>query len=232
MTLAVLRKELTTLWASALPYAVGAAFHVVLGILMVDQLEVRGQAVSQPLFPVAGFLLLFALPALTMRTFADEARTGTLDLLLAVPVPPRPLVLGKWLAAWLSALVVLAPAALIVVLLELWGRPDRGPAIAGFVGLALLAGALAGIGVLASSVTASQPVAALLAVFGVLVLWFADIGSSAVGTGGVLASVSLSERLRTFAGGAISTGDLAYFVCLAAACLTVAALAVDLRRLR
>ena len=122
--------------------------------------------------------------------------------------------------------------ALIVVLLELWGEPDRGPAIAGFVGLALLAGTLAGIGVLASSLTASQPVAALLAVFGVLVLWFADVGSSAVGTGGVLAEVSLSERLRTFAGGAIDTGDLAYFACLAAGCLAVAALAVDLRRLR
>ena len=232
MTLAVLRKELATLWASALPYAVGAAFHVVLGILMVDQLQARGQAVAQPLFPIAGFLLLFALPALAMRTFADEARTGTLDLLLAVPVPPRPLVLGKWLATWLSALVVLAPALLIVVLLELWGDPDRGPAVAGFLGLALLAGTLAGIGVLASSLTASQPVAALLAVFGVLVLWFADVGSSAVGTGGLLTSLSLSERLRTFAGGAIDTADVAYFACLAAACLAGAALAVDLRRLR
>jgi ABC-2 type transport system permease protein len=232
MTLAVLRKELTTLWASALPYAVGAAFHVVLGILMVNQLEVRAQAVIQPLFPIAGFLLLFALPALTMRTFADEARTGALDLLVAVPVPPRPLVLGKWLAAWLSALVVLAPALLIVVLLEQWGDPDRGPAVAGFVGLALLCAALAGVGVLASSVTASQPIAALLAVFGVLALWFADAGTSAVGTGGLLAAVSLSDRLRTFAGGAVDTGDIGYFVALAAGCLALAALAVDVRRLR
>ena len=232
MTFAVLRKELTTLWSSALPYAVGAAFHVVLGILMVDQLEVRAQAVIQPLFPIAGFLLLFALPALTMRTFAEEARSGALDLLLAVPVPPRPLVLGKWLAAWVSSLLVLAPALLLFVLLELWGEPDRGPAVAGFLGLALLCAALAGIGVLASSMTASQPVAALLAVFGVLVLWFADAGTSAVGTGGLLAGVSLSERLRTFANGAVDTGDIGYFACLAAACLALAALAVDLRRLR
>ena len=232
MTLAVLRKELATLWASALPYAVGAAFHVVLGILMVNQLEVRAQAVAQPLFPIAGFLLLFALPALTMRTFAEEARTGALDLLLAMPVPPRPLVLGKWLAAWLSALVVLAPAVLIVVLVELWGEPDRGPVVSGFLGLALLCAALAGIGVLASSVTSSQPVAALLAVFGVLVLWFAGVGTTAVGTGGLLSSLSLSDRLRTFADGAVDTGDIGYFVGVAAGCLALAALAVDLRRLR
>jgi ABC-2 type transport system permease protein len=232
MTIAVLRKELVALWASALPYAVGAAFHLVLGILMVNQLEVRAQAVIQPLFPVAGFLLLFALPVLTMRTFAEEARTGTLDVLLAVPVPPRPLVVGKWLAAWLTGLAVLAPAVLVLVLLELWGEPDRGPAVAGFLGLVLLAAAITGVGVLASSLTSSQPVAALVAVFAVLVLWFADVGSSALGTGGVLSAVSFSERLRTFAGGAVDTADVAYFACLGAGCLAVAALAVDLRKLR
>jgi ABC-2 type transport system permease protein len=232
VTAAVVRKELVTMWASPLPYVVGAAFHVVLGILMVNQLEVRGQAVIQPLFPVAGFLLLFTLPALTMRTFAEESRTGTLDLLLAVPVPPRPLVVGKWLASWLTALAVVAPAALVAVLLELWGEPDRGPAVTGFLGLALLAAALAGVGVLASSLTSSQPVAAMVAVFGVLVLWFAHVGTEAVSAGSALASVSLSERLRTFAGGAIDTADVGYFLALAAASLVLAALVVDARRLR
>lgn len=232
MTLAVVRKELAALWASSLPYIVGAAFHALLGILVVNQLEVRGQAVVQPLFPIAGFLLLFTLPALTMRTFAEEARTGTLDVLLATPVPPRPLVVGKWLAAWLSALAVLAPAGLVVVLVQLWGSPDFGPVVAGFLGLTLLSAALAGIGVLTSSLTSSQPVAAMVAVFGVLVLWFAHAGSSALSTGSALAAASLSERLRTFAGGAIDTADVGYFACLAAGCLALAALALDARRLR
>ena len=232
MTRAVVRKELVALWASPLPYVVAAAFHAVLGILTVNQLEVRGQAVIQPVFPLAGFLLLFTLPALTMRTFAEESRTGTLDLLLAVPVPPRPLVVGKWLAAWLTSLVVVAPAALVVVLLELWGDPDTGPAVTGFVGLALLAAALGGVGVLASSLTSSQPVAAMLAVFAVLVLWFAHVGPSAVSAGTALASVSLSERLRTFAGGALDTADVGYFLALAAGCLVLTALVIDARRLR
>lgn len=232
MTGAVLRKELTALWASPLPYVVGAALHVALGLLVVDQLAARGQAVSQPLFPVAGFLLLLALPVLSMRSFAEEARTGTLDVLLAAGVPPRPLVLGKWLATWLTGLVVLAPAALFVVLLELWGRPDRGPVVAGFLGLALLAAAVTGVGVLASSLTTSQPVAAMLALTAVLVLWFANAGSAALGTQGVLERLSLSERLRTFAAGAVDTGDVGYLLCLCAACLALAATAVDLRRLR
>ncbi len=232
MTAAVLRKELAALWSSPLPYVVGAAFHVALGLLMADQLAARAQAVSQPLFPIAGFLLLFALPVLTMRSFAEETRTGTLDLLLAAGVPPRPLVLGKWLATWLTGLVVLAPAGLFVVLLDLWGEPDAGPVVAGFVGLALLAAAVTAVGVLASSVTSSQPIAAMVALTVLLVLWFAHTGRAVVGTQGLLAQLSLSERLRTFAAGAVDTADVGFLVCLGAASLTVAALAVDLRRLR
>lgn len=232
MTRAVLRKELVTTWASPLPYVVGAAFTAVLGVLMVNQLQVRDQAVIQPLFPLAGFLLLLTVPVLTMRSFAEEARTGTLELLLAVPVPARPLVVGKWLAAWLTTLAVVAPSAVFALLLELWGEPDSGPAITGFVGLALLAAALAAVGTLASSLTASQPVAAMVAVASVLVLWFAHVGSEAVSTGPLLAAFSVSERLRTFAGGAVDTGDVAFFVSLGAGALVLSALAVDGRRLR
>jgi ABC-2 type transport system permease protein len=232
VTRAVVRKELAALWASPVPYVVGAAFAAVLGVLTVNQLEVRRQAVVQPLFPLAGFLLVFTVPVLTMRTFAEEIRTGTLDLLLAVPVPPRPLVVGKWLAAWLTTLAVIAPAGLFVVLVSLWGSPDTGPAVSGFLGLALLAAALAGIGVLASALTSSQPIAAMVAVFGVLVLWFAHAGSEVVTTGRLLAALSLSERLRTFAGGGIDTADVVFLLCLAAGSLAVAALVVDARRLR
>ena len=93
-------------------------------------------------------------------------------------------------------------------------------------------GALAAVGVLTSSMTASQPVAAMVAIFGMLVLWFAHVGSAAISTSSALAAISFSERLRTFAGGAIDSADVAYFVCAAAGALTVAALLVDLRRLR
>lgn len=232
MTGAVLRKELVSLWATPVPYVVGAAFHVVLGILMANQLEVRQQAVLQPLFPLAGFLLLVAVPVLAMRTFAEELRSGTLDVLLAVPVPPRPLVVGKWLATWLTALAVLAPAGLTVVLVQLWGAPDTGPAVAGFLGLALLAGALAGIGVAASSMTSSQPVAAMVTLSIVLVLWFAHVGSDTLDAGSVLAAVSLSERLRTFAGGAVDRADVVYYGSVALGSMALACVALDLRRMR
>lgn len=231
MTRAVLRKELATAWVSPLPYVAGALLNLVLGLLAVDQLQVRGQAVFQPLVPIAGFLLLFTAPVLAMRSFAEEARTGSLDLLLAARVPVRPLVVGKWLAAWLSSLVVLAPMGLLVALLHRWGDPDPGPIVAGAVGLVLLAAAITAIGVLASSLTASQPVAAMASMSVVVGLWFAANGASELGTGGLLAALSLSDRLRTFSGGAIDTADVAFLCAVAVGCLGAAAIAVEQRRL-
>src|SRR5204863_9933456 len=105
VTLAVFRKELAVLWASPVPYMTGALFHVVLGLLYVDQLAGRGQAVIQPLFPIAGFLLLLVVPLLAMRTMAEEIRSGTLDVLQVGRLPSGPLLVGKWLAVWVTTVV-------------------------------------------------------------------------------------------------------------------------------
>lgn len=231
MTWAVVRKDLAVLWASPVPYVTGALFHVVLGVLFVEQLRVRSQAVVQPLFPIAGLLLVAMVPVITMRSLAEEERTGTLDVLLAIPVATGRLVAGKWAAAAVTAIVVAAPAVLLTVLLELWGEPDRGPMVAGFVGLAVLVLALSGIGVLASALTASLPVASMGAFFVSLLLWFSHAGSGAPG-GDLLARVSLSERLRGFAGGGIDVGDVVFLVCVAGACLVVATAVLDLRSRR
>ena len=118
---AVAGKELTVLWSSPVPYVVGALFQGVLAALFVDQLHAREQAVVQPLFPLAGFLLLLTVPIITMRSFAEEARTGTLDLLQAAPVPPSPLVAGKWLAGWLTTLAMLLPTGVLVVIVRWLG---------------------------------------------------------------------------------------------------------------
>ena len=232
MTRAVLRKDLVALWTSPVPYVVGALLNLVLGMLYVSELELRQQALIQPLFPLAGFLLLALIPLVTMRSFAEEARTGTLDLLLAVPVPPRPLVVGKWLAAWLTVGVVAAPAALFAALLYQWGDPDGGPIITGFLGLLLLAAMLCGLGVVASALTSSQPVAAMITLFIGLLLWFAHIGSESFTAGGLLLHFSVSERLRSFANGVIDVSDVAFFAVVAVGALVVAAAVVDSRRLR
>lgn len=229
---AALRKELVTSWASPVPYVVAMLFNAVAGVLFVDQLHAREQAVVQPLFPIAGFLVLALVPLVTMRTLAEERRLGTLELLEAVPVPPGPLVTAKFVASWLTSLAAIAPAGLLAGVVVLYGDPDRGPIAAGFLGLALLVGALTALGVLTSSLTSSQPVAAGAAFFSSLILWFAHVGSDSVTTGAVLAHLSFSERLRGFAGGAVDVADVGYLVAVTGATLVIAAATLHVRRLR
>ena len=211
MTRAMLRKELATLWTSPVPWVAGAALQAVLAVLFVDQLQARSQAEVQPLFPIAGLLLVVTVPVLAMRAFAEERRTGNLDVLLAMPVPALPMAIGKWLAVWLTSLAVLAPALVLTGLTALWGNPDAGPIITGFLGLALLAGAVAAIGLAASAATRSQALAALVTILGGLVLWFVGSATSGSSTARLLGALSLSERLRTFAAGGIDTADVAFF---------------------
>lgn len=232
MTRAIWRKDLAVLWATPVPYVVGALFQAVLGVLFVDQLQGRAQALVQPLFPLAGFLLLVTVPILTMRAFADEARSGTLDLLLAVPVGARPLVLGKWLAATTTLVVVTAPATAYAAMVALFGAPDHGPIIAGFLGLVLLIAALAALGVLASALTTSAPVAAMVTFVVAALLWFSGTASATISAGGLLAHLSLSERLRSFAGGAVDVADVGFLVALTIAGLGLAGAAVQARRQR
>lgn len=226
VTRAVLRKELATLWTSPVPWVAGAAFQAVLALLFVDQLQARVQAVVQPLFPIAGLLVVVAVPVLAMRAFAEERRSGNLDVLLAVPVPSLPLAVGKWAAAWLTSMAVVVPALALAGLTALWGSPDPGPIVTGFLGLALVAAVVTALGVLASACSSSQALAALVTILGALVLWFVGSATSGSSASRLLASVSLSARLQTFAAGGIDTADVAFFVAMTLLCVGGAALVV------
>jgi ABC-2 type transport system permease protein len=119
-----------------------------------------------------------------------------------------------------------------VLLLSLYGSPDIGPIVTGCIGLVLLGAAIGAVGVLTSALTASQPLAAIGGLFAVLVLWFAHTGSDAVAVGGFLGSLSLSERLRSFAGGVIDLSDVVFFVSVVVLSLAAARVAVESRRWR
>lgn len=231
MTRAVLRKELKVLWVSPVPYVLGAAFHAVLGVLAWSQIASRGQAVFQPVVPIAGLLLIVVAPILCSRSFAEEIRTGTLELLLAIPVRLRALVAGKYLAVLITLAALLAPLWALVLLLSVYGDPDLGPVLTGMLGLHVLAAAVAGVGLLASALTRSQPLAAVTSLLAVLVLWFAHTGSDTV-AGGFFGSFSISERLRSFAGGVVDASDVTFFAAVAAVALAATAAAVESRRWR
>jgi ABC-2 type transport system permease protein len=229
---ALFRKELKVAWASPFPYVLGAAFYATLGVLGWSQIVGRGQAVFQPIVPIAGLLLLLVAPILASRTFSDEIRTGTLELLLAIPVSRTKLVAAKYAGVVVTLVALLVPVGGFVLLLSLYGSPDVGPIVTGCIGLVLLAAAIGAVGVFTSALTASQPLAAIGGLFAVLVLWFAHTGSDAVAVGGFLGSLSLSERLRSFAGGVVDLSDVVFFLSVIVLSLAAARVAVESRRWR
>jgi ABC-2 type transport system permease protein len=232
VTGAVFRKELKVLWASPFPYVLAAVFHAAFGVLGWSQIVGRGQAVFQPLVPIAGLLLILVAPILASRTFSDEIRHGTLELLLSIPVRRSALVAGKYLAVLVTLGALLAPVAIFALLLGVYGDPDLGPIWTGLLGLVLLCAGIAAVGVFASSLTRSQPLAAIGSLLALIVLWFAHTGSEAVTVGAISGAFSISERLRGFAGGVVDLGDVAFFVSVTLAALVAASVAVESRRWR
>ena len=225
-TLVLARKDLRALAVSPIPYVAAALFHLGFGLLYVDQLAARGQAALQPIVPLAGFLLLAVCSLVTMRSVADERRSGTLDILRSMGVRSVPMVVGKWLAATAVCWAILAPIAVAIWLVSWWGNPDPGVGLASAVTLAVLAGTACAIGVLASAATASQPVAASISFFVLALGWFASRAPGALAASPV-ARLSLSDRARSGASGVLDAADLGFIamVALGALCLASVALA-------
>jgi ABC-2 type transport system permease protein len=179
-------------------------------------------------------LFVFLIPVLTMRSFAEERKQGTDELLLTAPVTPGQLVAGKYLGQLaIAGVLVLASAFYIAVLLH-YGDPEKGPILTGFLGLTLVVAALTSLGFAVSTVTKSQVVAAVSAFVLFLLLFVVDWpAESTEGVGKtILKSLSLPAHFEGFAKGSVSSVDIAYFVSLAALGLFSARTAIASQRWR
>src|SRR4051794_29858392 len=132
---AIAQRELRSYFVSPVAYVVGALFLLITGFLFSIILGQSSEATLRPLFGNFAVIFLFVVPGLTMRLLAEEQRTGTLELLLTAPVRESELVLGKFLGVLLLLLILLAITAVYPLILMLAGNPDRGPMVAGYVGV-------------------------------------------------------------------------------------------------
>src|SRR5262249_11387779 len=197
---AIARRELYSYFVSPIAYVVGALFLVVSGFLFSIILGLSNEASMRSLFGNYAVIFLFIVPALTMRLLAEEQRTGTMELLLTAPVRDSQLVLGKFLGAFLLLLGILAVTAIYPLVLVLAGNPDRGPILAGYLGVILQGAAFLAIGLFASSLTQNQVIAALLAFVILLLLWLADaLGNFTTGRiGDLFRFLSITRHLDEF----------------------------------
>ena len=231
-SLAMFKKEIRSYFASTIAYVVLAVFLAVVGYFYSYFLFSTGQATLTFLFLNLSNVLLLVAPLLTMRLLAEEQRLGTMELLLTAPIRDWEIVLGKWLAAFVMVLAMLAMTAYTAVIVFAFGNPELGPIIAGYLAVLLLSAALLSIGLLASSLSQNQLVAAVVAFGCSLLLWNLNLLAKYLGPPWqeVVNYLALSQHFLPFTRGVIRTQDVLYYVSVVAVCLFFATRIVEKRR--
>jgi ABC-2 type transport system permease protein len=232
--LAIARRELVSYFSSFLFYVVTAAFLVITGFFFAINVAYSRSADVSPLFQTTYTIMLLIAPILTMRLLAEEQRTGTIELLLTSPVRDVELVIGKFLGCFGLLLSMLVLTGFYPALLALYGNPDRGAVIGGYLGAVLFGGAAIAIGLLASSLTANQIVAAVLAFAVLLVLWVIDgLGGIAGGSVGSITNyLAVYTHFTSMTSGIVATNDVVYFLSLIVGSLFLTTRFIEARRWR
>lgn len=236
--LAVLQKELRSYFVSPIAYVVLTVFLVISGyffynivsifversmMMMMQSQQFGGtppamdvpSLVSRNFFGVVSTVILFMLPMITMPTFADEKRRGTIELLLTSPVTNVQIILGKFLAALSFFLVMLLPTMLYHIFVYVYSSPKMtfGPVFSGYLGLLLLGGALISLGIFISTLTENQIVAASVTFGAFLILWVIDLSARSGGTvvQEVVSYLSILNHFEDFSKGVIDTSSLVVY---------------------
>lgn len=227
----ICQKELKSYFASPIAYAVLAIFGLVFGWAMfiasrdfvrfsISQMMSGGAAsnvneqIIRPLLGFAGTITLFLVPMITMRLFAEEKRTGTMELLMTSPIKDIEVIVGKWLGALVLYICVLAMSMINIALLFAWGKPDLKPVLVAYLGLVLQGGTLLAIGALISTMTRNQIIAGIATFFVSLLLWllswFTSFDNSAVSQ--VANYLSIVTHFENFSKGLIDLKDVVFYL--------------------
>jgi ABC-2 type transport system permease protein len=229
--LTIASREVRATFGSPFGWGLTAGYLALAGVMLVFALrdgEARLDGWFGPLFILTGVLA----PLLTMRTFAEEERSGSLELLLTAPVRATHVVVGKLLGVGAVYTVLVAATLACPLLVASMGNPDLGPITTGYIGLVLVGIAFSAVGVAASAGTASQLVAASAAAGVLLAIWFAGgVSSGLTGrTRVVLDYLSPSSHVTGFLRGTVAATDVAYFVSMTVLGVCAAVVVVGRRR--
>jgi ABC-2 type transport system permease protein len=237
--LAILKKEINTFFASPIGYLVIGVFLLLNGMfLWVFKGEFNildnGLASLSSFFLLAPWILIFLIPAVTMRSFSDEKKQGTLELLVTKPISHFQIVLGKYFGAFVLIIMALVPTLLYVYTISQLGNPqgnlDIGSTIGSYFGLLFLIAAYTAIGVFASTLSDNQIVAFIIAVFICFFFYFGFEGLSNYTIFNnlvYLENLGMASHYNSMSRGVIDTRDLVYFISIALAFLVFTKLRIQ-----
>lgn len=219
----IILREIKSFFGSPIGYLVIALFLITNGLfLWVFEGDYNilntGFADMSPFFTLAPWILIFLIPAVTMRSFSDEKRQGTLELLLTKPLSIAQIVNGKFLGTLFLIVLALLPTLIYVKVIYDLGMPegniDMGSTIGSYFGLLFLISAYAAIGIFTSSISDNQIVSFILAVFVCFFFYFGFEGLTSLfpSFSAILSAFGMSEHFKSMGRGVIDTRDILYFV--------------------
>lgn len=213
----IARRELASFFDSLTAYVMIILFLGLSGLftwLVGTNIFMMGQASLQVFFGIAFWSLFFFIPAITMRTLAEENKAGTIELLITKAVTDAQIVMGKFLACFLLVVIALVCTLPYYVTISQLGNIDDGAVIGGYVGLLLLSASYISIGLFASSITQNQIVAFLTAIFiGVFFHLLFDVLADSLrgGAGTLFNYLSMRDHFESISRGVVDSRDLVYF---------------------
>lgn len=239
-TTAVFRREMAAYFTSPLAYVFITIFLLLAGALpfYLGGFFAQGRADLNVFFEFHPWLYLFLIPAVSMRLWAEERKSGTIELLMTLPLTTADAVLGKFLAAWAFAGVALALTFPFWITVNVLGEPDNGVILAAYLGSWLMAGAYLAIGAAVSALTRNQVIAFVVAAVVIFLFlmsgldlvqsffrgWLPDDLAAAV------AGLSFLTNFRAIAQGVIDLRDVLFFLSLIGVALLINGIVVDLKR--
>jgi ABC-2 type transport system permease protein len=234
---AIAKREFRSYFDSPLAYVVICLSFFGLGLMFFMGFWEIGRASMQRLFEyMPAGLSIVVIPVVTMRLMAEERRSGTLEMLITLPVKDSDVILGKFIGAFgLVMTVVVASVAFPVMMFKFpWslGPLDMGPVLSGYVGVTLFAAAAVAVGLLISSLTESQAISFFVTFFVLGLFWFAASLAERFlgGASNVLHYVSFQTRLSGFMRGLIDTRDVVFFLSVTVLSLMVSFRALERRK--
>jgi ABC-2 type transport system permease protein len=228
----ILLREIKSFFGSPVGYLVIAIFLLINGLFVwVFEGDYNilnsGFADMSPFFTIAPWILIFLIPAITMRSFSDEKKQGTLELLLTKPLSLWQIVSGKFLGAMLLIVIAILPTFIYVYVISNLGMPagniDMGSTMGSYFGLLFLIAAYSAIGIFTSTLSENQIVAFILSVFLCFVFYFAFEAASALlpDFENIIAALGMDSHFKSMSRGVIDTRDVLYFVTLSVAFLSL-----------
>ena len=234
------KRELASYFTTPLAYVFIVIFLVLSGVFTfyLGNFFESGQANLAPFFAFHPWLYLFLVPAIAMRLWAEERKSGTIELLMTLPITRFEAVTGKFLAAWAFAGLALLLTFPMIITVNYLGAPDNGAIMTGYIGSWLLAGAYLAIGSCMSALAKNQVIAFILAVSVCFLFIVSGFPMVLDGFSGwapqwvidAVASLSFLTRFDAISKGVIDLRDLLYFLTLIAAWLAATAVVIDLKK--